>query len=442
MGIELRGDGGGGGSGTVTSVSVVSANGLAGTVATATTTPAITLSTTITGILVGNGTAISAASAADIPTVLTTRGDLLTRDATTNVRLAKGATGKFLTTDANDVIWSTATLPSTATGTGTILRADGTNWVATTATYPATTSVNQILYSTSANVIGGNANLTYDGTTFTTPIAVHSTSTTCPLLIGGTAAAAILTLQSTSHGTKGNIYFGSSTGLNFDEVNGNIGLGIVPVVGIPLYMNKPTARFKLTSTTTTNACFFDFTANTNIVGYFGIENTSGNGIVTTGGIANAFVVNMRDAKPILLCTTDTARWQVTSVGHFLTITDNVYDIGASGATRPRTIYVGTNGIFGGKIFAGGTTTPTALIHLAAGTATANTSPLKFTSGTNLTTAETGAMEYNGTNLFFTRTGTTREGVLTQSAVTTESVASDTTVTVNIGGVTYKLLARA
>jgi hypothetical protein len=50
-------------SGTVTSVSVVSANGLAGTVANATTTPAITLSTSITGVLKGNGTAISAATA-------------------------------------------------------------------------------------------------------------------------------------------------------------------------------------------------------------------------------------------------------------------------------------------------------------------------------------------------------------------------------------------
>jgi hypothetical protein len=50
-----------GATGTVQSVSVVSANGLAGTVATATTTPAITLSTTITGVLKGNGTAISAA---------------------------------------------------------------------------------------------------------------------------------------------------------------------------------------------------------------------------------------------------------------------------------------------------------------------------------------------------------------------------------------------
>lgn len=54
---------GSGGTGTVTSVSVVSANGFAGTVATATTTPAITLTTTITGILKGNGTAISAATA-------------------------------------------------------------------------------------------------------------------------------------------------------------------------------------------------------------------------------------------------------------------------------------------------------------------------------------------------------------------------------------------
>ena len=49
-------------SGTVTTVSVASANGLAGTVANATTTPVITLSTSVTGLLKGNGTAISAAT--------------------------------------------------------------------------------------------------------------------------------------------------------------------------------------------------------------------------------------------------------------------------------------------------------------------------------------------------------------------------------------------
>jgi hypothetical protein len=49
-------------SGTVTSTSVVSANGFSGTVATADTTPAITIQTTVTGLLKGNGTAISAAT--------------------------------------------------------------------------------------------------------------------------------------------------------------------------------------------------------------------------------------------------------------------------------------------------------------------------------------------------------------------------------------------
>lgn len=56
---------------------------------------------------------------------------------------------------AADPLFSTATYPSTATGTGTILRADGTNWVATTATYPATTVINQLLYSSANNVVSG-----------------------------------------------------------------------------------------------------------------------------------------------------------------------------------------------------------------------------------------------------------------------------------------------
>ncbi len=73
------------------------------------------------------------------------------------------------------------------------------------------------------------------------------------------------------------------------------------------------------------------------------------------------------------------------------------------------IYVGSGGTRIGNV-AGTLAVASAYLHLDAGTATASTAPLKFTSGTNLTTAETGAVEYNGTNLFFTRTGTTRESV--------------------------------
>ena len=41
----------------------------------------------------------------------------------------------------------------------------------------------------------------------------------------------------------------------------------------------------------------------------------------------------------------------------------------------------------------GTTTPTARLHLAAGTATANTAPCKFNAGTLLTTPEIGTLEF-------------------------------------------------
>ena len=57
----------------------------------------------------------------------------------------------------------------------------------------------------------------------------------------------------------------------------------------------------------------------------------------------------------------------------------------------------------------GTPIPTAALHLKAGEAAANTAPLKLTSGTNLTTAEEGAFEYDGTNLYFT-TSTGRKTV--------------------------------
>lgn len=56
-----------------------------------------------------------------------------------------------------DPAFSTATLPSTATGTGTLLRADGNNWVATTSTYPNTNAVSTLLYASSANVMAALA---------------------------------------------------------------------------------------------------------------------------------------------------------------------------------------------------------------------------------------------------------------------------------------------
>lgn len=57
----------------------------------------------------------------------------------------------------------------------------------------------------------------------------------------------------------------------------------------------------------------------------------------------------------------------------------------------------------------GQTTPTASLHLKAGTTAAGTAPIKLTAGTNMAAVENWAFEYDGTNLYFT-TGWVRKTV--------------------------------
>lgn len=70
----------------------------------------------------------------------------------------------------------------------------------------------------------------------------------------------------------------------------------------------------------------------------------------------------------------------------------------------------------GKVGIGNNTSPGAWLHLPAGTATAGTAPLRFTSGTNLTTPVAGSMEYNGTSLFFSPSTTRLRTVLTDNSI--------------------------
>ena len=111
-------------SGTVTTASVVSANGFAGTVATDTTTPAITITTTVTGILIGDGTsgAISAATAGTdyvIPSGSIT-GSAASLSATLDV--TSGGTGQITATAAFDAL-----APDQTSNSGKYLKTDGTN---------------------------------------------------------------------------------------------------------------------------------------------------------------------------------------------------------------------------------------------------------------------------------------------------------------------------
>ena len=157
----------------------------------------------------------------------------------------------------------------------------------------------------------------------------------------------------------------------------------------------------------------------------------GTGYTTNGLlVANGVEIIANATGGPLLIRQQQAQPMIFAVAGFATTDEALRILGAAGSgSIARNIGVQT-------------TNPTAYLHIKAGSATAGTAPLKLTSGTNNTTAEAGAFEYNGTNLFFTRSGTTRENVITTSAVNSVSATlPNRTLTTVIDGTTYYIHAK-
>ncbi len=141
--------------GTVTSASVVSANGFAGTVATSTTTPAITLTTSITGIIKGNGTALSAATAGT-DYVTPTGTETLTNKTLTNPIV----TDYVETLNAIGTVTSSNTLSLTG---GTVQTATLTASTACTFTMPTATAGKSFVLLLKQAASTGNGTATFTG---------------------------------------------------------------------------------------------------------------------------------------------------------------------------------------------------------------------------------------------------------------------------------------
>lgn len=148
--------------GTVTSVSVVSANGFAGSVATDTSTPAITLSTTINAaVLAGNGTAIAAA---------TTTGSGSTVVLATGPTLTTPALGVATATSVNGLTITTTTGVLTITNAKTLA-------VSNSLTFTGTDSTSFAFPSTSDTVVTLTAAQTLTNKTLTAPVLGAATGT-------------------------------------------------------------------------------------------------------------------------------------------------------------------------------------------------------------------------------------------------------------------------
>lgn len=89
----------------------------------------------------------------------------------------------------------------------------------------------------------------------------------------------------------------------------------------------------------------------------------------------------------------------------------------------------------------GVASPSSTLHLKAGSATANTAPLKLTSGPTLTAPEAGAIEFDGTNLYFTNNTPTRLTIATNaggSYTGVSSISGSGALTIAAGGTNQNL----
>lgn len=149
--------GGGGGGGSVNSVSFT--GGLI-SVANPTTTPALTVAGTSGGLVYFSGAATWASSGAMAAGQFVLGGGVGSAPTTSFsvVPLANGGTNAALTASAGGIFYSTGSAGAILAGTATArqMLQSGASAAPTwsTTTWPATTTINRILFSSSANVIG------------------------------------------------------------------------------------------------------------------------------------------------------------------------------------------------------------------------------------------------------------------------------------------------
>jgi hypothetical protein len=325
------------GSGTVTSVSVVSANGLAGTVANATTTPAITLSTSVTGLLKGNGTSISAATSGTDYAPATSGSSILYGNGSggfSNVTIGTNLTftgGTLNATGGGGMVYPAAGIPnSTGSAWGTSYSTTGTGTVVALATSPSFTTP----------ILGTPQSGNFSTGTFTWPTFNQST----------TGSAATLT---TPRAIYGNNFDGSAALTQIiASTYGGTGNGFTKFSGATTSEKTYTLPDATTTILTTNAAVTPAQGGTGQTTYTDgqllIGNTVGNTLTKATLTAGTGITITNGNGSISIAASGGGSGTVTSVGW----TGGIVSVGTP-TTTPAFTIAGTSG--GIPYFSSGTT---------------------------------------------------------------------------------------
>lgn len=244
---------------------------------------------------------------------------------------------------------------------------------------------------------------------------------------GGTGTATAFTLGSLVFAGASGVYTQDNTNIIWDNTNKRLGIGGItsPVVALEVAGNTSNSSgkfgtFELQSFSINNAWLADN-------GYF-----NGSVFVRRGAGYTVLQYFSIGGYAIRTSPSSTAGTSLDNGGFGTTrfALSNTGDFGLGGTLTSDTDFTGAT-ITGvsGKVGIG-QLTPAAVLHLKAGTATANTAPIKFAAGTALTATEAGTLEFSNseTGLTFTAVSTRRAIAYRNPVVST--TASSATPTPN------------
>ena len=314
--------------------------------------------------------------------------------STSTIPSSAGATAnKVLLSDGTNYVLSTPTFPNASATSGKVIISDGTNFIASTTIFPNSATTNRVVYATGTNTLGESANLQFTGTYASVGGAANT----------GSLAQAFQLFPTNTYYWQG-------------------------------YYNTGLAH-GMTSIAPTNCAAFTSVFDT------GVNGGGMQILALTGSTANIPALELYGISGAGTPTIAPFRFRAakksgTSITS-LASTDPAYSF-LNSATNLITILGSGNAGFGGV------TSPSAQINTGIGTATAGTSPFKFTiSGTTLlATPEAGVLEPNSTtSLFYTNSGLQRQEIpLIQQTRTTSGFNKTNTTLADITGLTATLVA--